>query len=158
MFRQSRRFAPRFVSKLRVLLCSVAAAGVIGCLAVPAAQATSLTAWPTFECYTGGQITADKITVNEDGKTTRWFPEVYEWNGKAWVIDAVPSQLNTFYDGLSGEISFGYLGSTSFNFTVARGHYYEVKDEMGSTGDAGMQYAWDYAMVGHVSTYECYVG
>lgn len=135
------------------VLSSASVAAVFACLVlVPAASATSLSAWPTFECYQGGYLRADKISVNEDGRTTWWFPEVFIYNGQTWVLDAVPNSSNTFQD-----TGFGELADSQFDFTVPRGRYYEVKDIMISSGDAGNQYAWANAMVGAAGTHMCYM-
>jgi hypothetical protein len=117
-----------------------------------AASATTLTEPMTFECYhgvaasiNGGNLRADKLVVADDGRTTGWYPVVYQWNASSrqWLVDAV-GYVQTFTDSALGEL----MTDSPENFNVATNHYYAVKYFMKSVGDSAVQAGWAQAMTG----------
>jgi hypothetical protein len=149
-----RRILGRNATVKTWLIGCLAACTLVGGLAMaPVASATSITMWPTFECYQGGTLRADPLQVNSDGQTTRWSAEVFIYNPstRQWAPYRV-GPVQQFSD-----TAFGKLADPPEDFSVARGYYYEVKDVMKSSGDSGLQSGWDNAMVGAVSRNVCYM-
>jgi hypothetical protein len=126
---------------------------------VASAGATSLSEYPTFECYSSGghaSLRVDKLLVNEDGQTTRWFPEVLRWTGRRWSPYRI-GKVQTFADG-DGEAlsSLGTVLESPEDFNVAAHSFYEVKIGMASTDGRGVHYVWAQALMGHYGTYRCH--
>jgi hypothetical protein len=138
------------ITALRALVVAAAASVIIGLAIAPTAGATSLTSYPTFECYSSGIIRADELgrQVNLDGRTTVWAVHLSIWNARQrrWV-DYWNSKFNRFQD-----TSFGVLVDSPIDVRVARGHYYEATDVVESTGDARPQTVLDEAIMGRTAT------
>ncbi len=145
--------AARRRSKRRGILAA-AASIILSLSMVSAAGATSLSMWPTFECYhyNNGRasITLDKLQVNDDGLNTAWGAVIYRWNGRQWVVyRRTVSQV--FQDS-----SFGKLEQQPISIWVTPNRYYRAVILVRSTGDRTTQLTYARAIAGYYRPTICH--
>jgi hypothetical protein len=138
----------------RISALAAAAAIAVGLSVAPAAGATSLSMWPTFECYHypngTASLSVDKLQVNEDGLTTVWGAILYRWNGAGWV-HYWSSSVEHFTDSV-----FGQLEEQPINVTVGPNSYYEAEIVMYTNDGRGTQYAYAQPIAGRYSSTACH--